>query len=68
MAQLEVQEFDFVRKVLRTSDQRLLPIAHLFDALGRETADHRQAVVCIAGQRGGWLTVRLADYSKASLQ
>ncbi len=68
MAQLQISELDFVNKVLTTSDHRLVPIAHLFDARGRETRDHRQAVLCVAGRKGAWVSVRLGEYSKTSLQ
>jgi hypothetical protein len=68
MARLQIRELDFVDKLVMTSDQRLLPIAQMFDAQGRATADHRHAVLCIAGTPGEWVSFRLADYRKSSLQ
>jgi hypothetical protein len=68
MTNVEVLKIDFTERYLVTSDQRTLPIAHLFDVRGHETQDARRAVLCIAGDPGSWLSVRLADYAKASLQ
>jgi len=65
---VEVTRLDFVDRFLETNDRRILPIAHLFDARGRETNDHRAAVLCIAGASGNWLGVKLKQFSPASLQ
>jgi hypothetical protein len=68
MSRIEVVRLDFVENVLETNDHRVLPIAHLFDALGRQTRDHRNAVLCVAGTTGNWLGVKLRKFSRTSLQ
>jgi len=68
MSQQEVVTLDFVDRILETRDCRIFPIAHLFDARGRETGDHRAAVLCIAGYPGRWFSVRLKQFLRTSLQ
>ena len=68
MAKVEVVRLDFVDRFVETNDNRILPIAHLFDALGRETKDHRSAILCVAGSEGNWLGIRLRTFSRSSLQ
>jgi hypothetical protein len=68
MPKTEVVRLDFVANVLETNDNRILPIAQLFDSLGRQTQDHRNAVLCVAGTHGGWLGVKLRKFSRTSLQ
>jgi hypothetical protein len=63
----EVRKIDFVERVVVTCDDQILPIAHLFDGHGCETRNSKQAVLCIAGETGRWLSVRLADYRKNAL-
>ena len=63
----QIRKIDFVDRVLVTTDDQVLPIAHLFDGCGRETADHKHAVLCIAGEAGRWVSLRLGDYRKAAL-
>ena len=65
---LEVIKVDFVDRFVETRDRRMFPIVHLFDDQGRETGDHRAAVLCIAGAEGRWLSVRLKQFSRSSLQ
>jgi len=68
MSRIEVVRLDFVENVLETNDNRMFPIAQLFDSLGRETHDHRNAVLCVAGTQGNWLGVKLRKFSRSSLQ
>jgi hypothetical protein len=65
---VRITRLDLVDRFLETDDRRILPIAHFFDARGRETPDHQAAVLCIAGSRGQWLSVKLKHFSRASLQ
>ena len=66
-AMRHIRKIDFVDRVVVTTDDQVLPIAHLFDGYGRETADHKRAVMCIAGETGRWVSLRLADYRRAAL-
>ncbi len=65
---LEIREIDFIRGRVMTADEQVLPIADLFDAQGRRTASSQEAVLCIAGGDGRWITLRLGDYRKEGLQ
>ena len=68
MALREVESIDYVDRVLITTDQQRFRIEHLFDACGRETSNPKAAVLCIAGEQGAWLSVRLGSYDRAKLQ
>lgn len=42
------------------SDEKVLPITHMYDATGEETADTDAAVSCVAGEDGyGWLSIEI---------
>jgi hypothetical protein len=63
----EVRKIDFADRVLVTTDDQVLPIAHLFDKQGLETQDRTRAVMCIAGKTGQWLSLPLGEYRKSAL-
>ena len=63
-----VQRIDYVERVLFTDDDRRLPIAYLFDRAGLPTEESNQAVLCVAGGPGAWVSLKLAPYSKQALQ
>lgn len=65
---VEVQEIDWSARTLVTSDQRSLPIVHLFDRLGRPLPGPFGAVLALAGAPGGWVTVKLCEYDRRALQ
>ena len=68
MAKREVRTIDYAGRVLVMSDDQRFRISDLFDAHGRTTNDPERAVLCIAGESGGWLSVRLGDYDRSKLQ
>ena len=65
---VEIVRLDFVDRFVETNDRRLLPIAQLFDARGRETQHHEDAVLCVAGREGNWLGGKLRPFARTSLQ
>ncbi len=68
MGKREVRHIDYDGGVLVMSDDQRFRISDLFDAHGHATDDPNLAVLCIAGETGGWLSVRLGDYDRAKLQ
>lgn len=68
MGKREVRTIDYDGRMLVMDDDQRFRISDLFDAHGRATDDPRLAVLCIAGETGGWLSVRLGDYDRQKLQ
>ena len=68
MAKREVRTIDYDSRMLVMSDDQTFRISDLFDANGHPTSDPSLAVLCIAGETGAWLSVRLGDYDRAKLQ
>ena len=68
MAKREVRTIDYDTRMLVMSDDQKFRISDLFDAHGHPTSDPSLAVLCIAGETGAWLSVRLGDYDRAKLQ
>lgn len=65
---IEVRTIDYVEGVVVTSDQRRLPIANLFTRTGLSTHNPRDAVLCVVGEPGQWLSFKLAEFDRRSLQ
>lgn len=64
----EVEEIDWERRQIVTSDARTLPILELFDALGRPLTSPGGAVVAFAGEPGAWFAFKLQSYERSALQ
>lgn len=42
------------------SDEKVLPITHMYDSTGEETTDLAAVVSCVAGEDGyGWLSIEI---------
>ena len=65
---IEINRIDFKDKIIVTTDERVFPIADLFDERGRSTDEPRCAVLCVAGSPGYWLTFTLKPYDRSALQ
>ena len=65
---IEIQEIDWARRHIVTSDERTLPIVALFDALGRPLDGPFGAVVAFAGEPGAWVTFKLCAFDRRKLQ
>ena len=65
---VQISKIDYVERVITTADERRWPIADLFDGAGLSTRDPKRAVVCVAGEPGGWLSFRLAVFDRRALQ
>ncbi|MBV8594224.1 MAG: hypothetical protein JOZ27_07995 [Caulobacteraceae bacterium] len=64
----EVREIDFGARTVTTKDERRLPIVDLFDRSGLRTFDSDAAVMCLAGEPGKWISLKLAPFEKRGLQ
>jgi hypothetical protein len=65
---VELQSIDFAAGEVTTSDNRILPIVDLFDARGRPTLASHHAILCVAGDPGGWVSFKLAEFDRSKLQ
>ena len=65
---VEISVIDFVEKFVETTDNRRLPIADLFDGCGLSTCNPKNAVLCLAGVPGAWISLRLSDFDPRRLQ
>ena len=65
---VEVRTIDYVEKYVETMDDRRWPISDLFDSGGLKTLNPKDAVLCVAGEPGGWITLRLLDFDRRRLQ
>lgn len=65
---MEVTTIDYVGRFIETADERRWPISDLFDSSGLSTRDPEDAVLCLAGEPGAWISIRLSDFEKRRLQ
>ena len=65
---VEVTTIDYVERYIETADARRLPISDLFDRAGLSTRDPEDAVLCLAGEPGAWISIRLSEFEKRRLQ
>jgi hypothetical protein len=65
---VEVTTIDYVERYIETADERRWPISDLFDKSGLSTRDPADAVLCLAGEPGSWISIRLAAFEKRMLQ
>lgn len=65
---VEVTTIDYVERFIETADERRWPISDMFDRSGLSTLDPENAVLCLAGEPGAWISVRLSDFEKHRLQ
>ena len=64
----EIEEIDWERRQIVTSDARTWPIVDLFDGQGRPLPSPAGAVVAFAGEPGAWFTFKLQSYDPRALQ
>lgn len=65
---IEVTRIDYVERYIKTADERRWPIRDMFDRSGLSTRDPENAVLCLAGEPGAWISVRLSKFEKHALQ
>lgn len=65
---VEVATIDYVDRYIETADDRRWPICDLFNRSGLSTRDPEDAVLCLAGEPGAWISIRLAEFEKRMLQ
>ncbi len=65
---VEITTIDYVERYIETADERRWPISDMFDKTGLSTLDPDNAVLCLAGEPGAWISVRLSAFEKRSLQ
>lgn len=65
---VELRTIDFAAREVTTTDDRTLPIIDLFDAKGRPTWASHHAIMCVAGEPGGWVSFKLAEFDRLKLQ
>lgn len=65
---VEITTIDYVERYVETADERRWPISDMFDKSGLSTLDPDNAVLCLAGEPGAWISVRLSAFEKRRLQ
>ena len=65
---VEVRTIDYVERYVETADERRWPISDMFDRSGLSTMDPENAVLCLAGEPGAWISVRLSAFERRQLQ
>ena len=65
---VQVRTIDYIERYVETADDRRWPISELFDSAGLRTRDPKDAVLCLAGEPGGWISLKLSAFDPKHLQ